>query len=338
MNKVWIQVNDPHIASQAPRGRTDSYESDVLAKLAWVMEYANEVEAAGIVVTGDLLNRKNPTHTSHLLVQKIRAVFALADAPIHLIVGNHDRNNGGQIDGQPILGVVDGTHVHLLDGPSGIDGYIAGIPWSDSFEREGGAALLAERIADTRCPLVFCHAPISDRMYPFGPEERGWLLAGDVAGHILARSAITRLVAHGHFHGRQEVAAYPLGSQAVTFSNPGALSRATVAVDDVERVPAIAVIEYGIGDDHPLTVRYEDVPCRPAAEVLRVEEHLADTDREDAVQSLARSLTRAFAETVDADSLRAMLKTLGCPEQFDREVWDRGLALAEAALDGEVLV
>ena len=111
-----------------------------------------------------------------------------------------------------------------------------------------------------------------------------------------------------------------------------------MAVDDVERVPAIAVIEYGIGDDHPLTVRYESIPCRPAAEVLRVEEHERDSDRDDAVQSLARSLTRAFAEVVDADTLRALLKTLGKPQNIEAEVWERGLAMAEAALDGEVIL
>ena len=344
MNKTWIQVNDPHLASQAPRGRTPTFEADILAKLAWVMEYANGVAAEGIVITGDLLNRKNPTHTSHLLVQKIRAVFALAKAPVHLIVGNHDRNNGGQLDGQPILGVVDGTHVHLLDGPSGHDSYIAGIPWSDSFEGDGGADQIAELMLDARRPMIFGHLPVTNRAFPFGGEAHGWVFDADVIAALHMRGlerrpphTRPRLLAHGHFHWQQPISVLSVEglSDGITFSNPGALARATVAADDIERAPSIAVVEFNT-DTLAVRVEYVPIPCRPAVEVLRLEEHARDTEREDAVQALARSLVRAYSEVVDADTLRDMLMALGCPEQFSQEVWERGVALAAAAIDGEV--
>lgn len=341
MSYRYVQINDPHISDQPPRGRTASYLDDVLAKLAWCVQRANEIGVSGIVITGDLFHRKNAAHTTHRTVQRVREVLGAADARVHIVPGNHDEAHGGWLTGQPLLSVIDGTHIVLLDGASDFDSPIAGVPWDNAFEREGGVRLFAARVSSTRRPLVFAHAPISERPFPFGPEAQGWMLDSEIVD-AMPPNARLRLIAHGHMHRQQPTSRWTMpGGGHVWFSNPGALSRATVGADDVERVPAIAIIDLDFSsliNDSVVTVCYEDVPHRPAAEVLRLEEHERDTDRADAVQALAHSsLERAFAEVVDADSLRALLRTLGCPEQFDEETWKRGLALAEAAIDGEVL-
>ena len=354
MQRIYIQINDPHLSDQPPRGRTASYLDDVLAKMAWAIERANDLHASGIVITGDLFHRKNAAHTTHRTVQRIREVLARADTRVHIVPGNHDEAHGGGLAGQPLLSVVDGVHVVLLDGPSDFDSYIAGVPWANAFERtEGaiatvngqpylrGAELLAKRVADTRRPLVFAHAPISDRPFPFGPEAQGWMLDMDVATAIQRRAPAVRLLAHGHMHRQQMVHTVEtsIGEPEITFSNPGALSRATVAVDDVERTPAIAVIdtEWGAAGPTALYVTYEDVPCRPAADVLRLEEHARDAARDGTVEALAASLSAADAEVVDAQVLREVLARLQRPDGVDEATWTLGLRMAAAAIDGEVL-
>lgn len=337
--RTYIVAGDIHISDQPPRGRTATYKADILAKLAWVVARANELEAAGLILSGDLLHRRNASHTSHRTVQEIRAVLAECNARVSVVVGNHDLGNGNTLDGQPILSVIDGVHVVRLNGASDFDSYIAGIDWQDAFEREGGAALFAELVRDVRRPIVVAHAPLTPHPYPFGPETAGWIEIAEVASEILGhgRGEVVRLIVHSHMHTGHDLIHYEIDGRPLTFSNPGALSRATVAADDVAREPSIAVIEYDT-DTLAVSVEYVVVPHRPAAEVMRVEEHERDGDRDDAVQALARALQRSFAEVVDADTLRDLLRTLGRPENIEADVWTRGLALAEAALDGEVVL
>jgi len=334
MTYTYIQVQDLHLAETPPRGRTLTYFEDIIAKLEWVVARANELEASGLVICGDLWHSKNARNTSHRAVQRVRSVLDLCNARVSLVAGNHDEASGGGLEGQPLLSVIDGSHIVLLDGPSEQDPLIGGVAWSNEFEREGGAEVFAARVADLRRPLVFCHAPIANRPFPFGPEAAGWMLDADVSRMVAYRKLSVRLIAHGHMHGQQTVSHWGDAPHTLTMSNPGALSRATVSADDVARVPAIAVIEYDWTHfGGTVAVRYEDVQHRPAAEVLRVEEHERDQSRATDVARLATSMEAAYAEEVDGITLLDMLRTLGRPDQFDAETWARGLALAAASID-----
>ena len=336
MTHTYVQINDPHVSDQPPRMRLPSYLDDVLAKLAAAVDFANEHGADGIVITGDLFHRKNATHTTHRTVQRVRDVLYRALMPVHIVPGNHDEANGGGLRGQPLLSIPDGDRIHLLTGPSGVDPLLAGVPWDNAYERDGGVEVLAERIRDTRRPLVFAHAPITNRPFPFGPEANGWVLDRELDA-LLAGTHIgpTLLVAHGHMHGQQARTVQPSG---ITFSNPGALSRGSVAEADVERLPSIARITYdgGVPGYTPVVeVTYHVVAHRPAAEVLRLEEHERDDVRATAVERLAASLAGEYAEVVDEDVLRAVLARLERPEGIDEATWAAGLRIATAAIDGE---
>ena len=337
------QINDPHLAATPPAGRTASYESDILAKLAWCIEHANYRQADAVVISGDAFHSKRASATPHLLVQRARAILNGAECPVYLIEGNHDQAHGGALDGQAILSLV-GDNVRMLYGDAP-DGVICGIPWDNRMEGPDGVAFLAGEIAACSAPLVFAHAPISLRPYPFGPEAQGWLLAADLVPLLPEH---VRLVAHGHMHNGHHVDQWARDERAVnkridgimwaypdlTFSNPGALARATLSTDDVTRRPMVADITY---DDATGTVevRYVEVECaRPAAEVLRIEQHAREAHRDGSVEALAASLAGAEAEVVDADVMRAHLRSLVRPETIAEDVWTRGLALADAALDG----
>lgn len=339
MPRIYVQVNDPHVSDQPPRMRLPSYLDDVLAKLGAAVDFANEHGADGIVITGDVFHRKNATHTTHRTVQRVREVLYRALMPVHIVPGNHDEANGGGLRGQPLLSIPDGDRIHLLTGPSEVDPLIAGVPWNNAFEREGGVGALALAIRSTHRPLVFAHAPISDRPFPFGQEDRGWLLADDLAGELFRGTGHPLLIAHGHMHGQQPVALLGAAvAPGITFSNPGALSRGSVAESDVAREPSIARIVYdgGVPGYTPVVeVTYHVVAHRPAADVLRIEEHERDDARATAVERLAASLAGEYAEVVDEDVLRAVLARLERPEGIDEATWAAGLRIATAAIDGE---
>ena len=317
----YRQINDVHLSDQPPAGRTASYLDDILTKLDWAVTVPSSTSA--IVITGDLLHRKNAAHTTHRTVQRIRDVLTMG-VPVYIVPGNHDEAHGGGLDGQPLLSVVDGRRIRLLTGACYTDPLIAGVPWSNAFEGEDGVAAFA-RACDVGRPLIFAHAPISDRPFPFGPEARGWMLDFDV---LAALPEYVRLVGHGHMHGRQ-----PIVYGRAVLSNPGALSRASLSTDDVARAPMVADIEYDDATGE-VQVRYVAVPHRPAAEVLRLERHAREARRDGTVEALAAHLGSAEAEVVDADTMRAHLQSLTRPEDVSPDLWQQGIGLASAALDG----
>ena len=341
----YRQINDVHISDQPPSGRTASYLDDVLAKLDWAVTVPSST--AAIIITGDLLHRKNAAHTTHRTVQRIRDVLTMG-VPVYIVPGNHDEAHGGGLDGQPLLSVVDGGRIQLLDGRSLRDPLISGVPWNNAFEGEFGVSAFGDAVRkatqprgrhDIPAPLVFAHAPISLDPFPFGPEERGWMLAYDV---ISAMPFHVHLLAHGHFHNGHPVEQWGRSLDdgnisvitRITLSNPGALARASLSTDDVTRRPMVADITY---DDSTGTVEveYVEVECaRPADEVLRIERHEREAHRDGTVEALAASLAGADAEVVDADTMRAHLRGLVRPDTIAEDVWTKGIALADAALDG----
>lgn len=336
----YVQVNDPHVSDQPPRMRTATYLDDVLAKLGEAAALADRLEAA-LVITGDLFHRKNAAHTTHRTVQRVRQ--ALGHAPVvYIVPGNHDEAHGGGLEGQPLLSVVDPGwgHIRFLgaspDGRETLDGgaadpYIGAVPWDNAFERPGGAELLAARIAALNRPLVFTHAPISDRPFPFGPEAAGWVLDSDVVAALPPDSAV-RLIAHGHMHDQQPLTWWPRGEYRLAMSNPGALARASIAERDLQRAPSVAVIDYDPADDL-LAVTYTAIPHRPAADVFRLDEHGRAQDRDAHVVALAAALRAVEAEVVDEEALRAMLAGITRPDDIDADVWAAGVAMVAAGLD-----
>ena len=344
----YLQINDPHISDQPPRMRTASYREDVLAKLAACVDIAIAEQVDRIVITGDVFHRKRARDTSHRTVQQVRAILH-GGPPVSIVPGNHDEAHGGGLGGQPLLSLLD-EHITLLDGTISMGvqhagltieswedledwlepNIIAGVPWSNAFEREGGLEAFAAAARATGAMLIFTHSPISDRPFPFGPEAQGWMLRDDVAAAL--EGSGVRIIAHGHFHQPQQIAIYQrpdMGTPFIVFSNPGALARATIAEDDRERAPQVAII-----DSERLEGRYVEVPHRAASEVFRLAEHEASVTRREGVSALSAALSSAYSEIVDAEYLTAAVREQPRPQDVDEGDWARGQDLAIAAIDG----
>lgn len=319
-----LQINDVHLSDQAPRMRTASYREDILNKVHAAMLAAQERSVDVVVFTGDLFHRKNAAHTTHRTVQELRRILLDFGIPVRIVPGNHDEAHGGGLDGQPLLSVL-GDNVQLLEGDDP-DWPICGVPWDNRMEREGGAAYIAEQINACNAPLVFAHAPLTLHPYPFGPEASGWVEIAALEP-LLRDSAL--LVAHGHMHSGH---ARRRGPDGIEWSNPGALARATIGEDDIDREPAAALIEYEYGAESA-RVEYLLVPHRPAAEVFRLAQHEAEVERGAGIAALAGALSGASTHVATAEVLQQVLRGLVRPEGVDEGAWAAGLEVAERAIE-----
>lgn len=332
----YMQVNDVHLSDQSPAMRTASYLDDVLAKLAAVMQLADHLGVDRVVFTGDVFHRKNAAHTTHRTVQRVREILNGPGLPVSIVPGNHDEAHGGGLDGQPLLSLL-GDHVDLLDGAHPDDPRILGVPWSNVYESASvGPVAFADRMynAAGEPALVFAHAPLTVAPWPFGPEAGGWIQIADVDALL---PPWVQVVAHGHMH-KGHPATGTLGSSGRTYSNPGALARATIGADDFDRVPQVALITYderaqGAGG----TVEYLPVPHRPAAEVYRVAEHTAAEARGSAASALAASLAGAGTHVVTVEAVTGLLRAMPPAEGVDADDWAAGQQMAiEAVEDSSV--
>lgn len=333
--RKYIQVNDVHLSDQPPAMRTASYLDDVLAKLAAVMQLADHLGVDRVVFTGDVFHRKNAAHTTHRTVQRVREILNGPGLPVSIVPGNHDEAHGGGLDGQPLLSLL-GDHVDLLDGDHPDDRWILGVPWSNAYEREGGAEAFSGAIwRAPEAPIVFAHAPLTPTPWPFGPEAGGWLHISEVDALL---PPCVQVVAHGHMHKGHPVLQGGLAPRRATYSNPGALARATIGADDFDRAPQVALITYderaqGAGG----TVEYLPVPHRPAAEVYRVAEHTAAEARGSAASALAASLAGAGTHVVSVEGVSGILRGLTRPDDVDADDWAAGQQMAiEAVEDSRV--
>lgn len=339
----YVVIGDLHLADRPPAMRTDSYAEDILAKLQYVMARTRELQADALIITGDVFHRKVPAHTSHRLVQRVRDIL-YGTRPVYIVPGNHDLGadglrNGGF--GQPFYSLF-GENVRMLLGnavaPSG-DPYIAGVPWYPEFAEEppGVAARIRKSVAHGcgAAPLLFMHAPIVLEPNPFGPEERGWVTAGEVAAVLPPH---VKLVVAGHIHSGH----LPVTIRGVAFANPGALSRGSIADSDRDRTPQLAVMDFNPAWSRedpagratvPVTVSYEQVPHRPADQVFLTAERAADLARRDIAGTLSRVFEAAYAEVVTRESLVLAVMAAAAPGDVDEALWREAQQMAVAALE-----
>tara|TARA_R110000824_G_scaffold68237_9_gene176658 strand:- start:293 stop:1312 length:1020 start_codon:yes stop_codon:yes gene_type:complete len=332
-----MQINDVHLSDQPPRMRAASYLDDVLDKLRAAMEMAVDYAVAEVVITGDLFHRKNASHTSHRTVQLVRGLLQEHDLPVTIVAGNHDQpRGGGGITGQPIASV-DSAVTDVVSMPLAVhfaaglqDGGAMWLPWHNAMEGPDGIGYIVAAIESQGTPsAVFAHAPVTLEPYPFGPDALGWIDAHELA-EALPRSV--RLFAHGHMHKGHAVEII----NGVTFSNPGALARATIGTDDFDRVPQVAIIEQGTGEAgerHLWTVEYIEVPHRPPAEVYRMATADAEASRAGGIDALAQSLAGADTHVVNSGTLLDLIGNAARPDDVDENDWRQGVALAAAAVE-----
>lgn len=293
----YLLEGDLHLADKPPSVRTDSYAEDILAKLRWCADYANEHDIDAVIQMGDVFHVKSPSRTSHSLVVRAAEAFQRYEGRIWIVPGNHDLSADrlDSLDSQPLGSLALADRIEIATGYEP-DLNVTAIPYLDDLDEFVMAVQASTDAAITNPPLlVVTHQAI----FPPGKTPPYKHVTAD---QIMVESGVPLAYAHIHDpHGAYQVTT---ASGTSWFANFGAISRGSLHEETLRRHPQVAVFD-SEADGCPFTP--VDVPHRPADEVFRLDEVRAEKDAEERLDEfLARvgevNLTSLSIEAVLADA------------------------------------
>lgn len=316
----FILINDLHLSTRTPSSRLDNFHDTMMAKLEQIYTLAVKIKADAILIAGDIFNEKTGVLMS-LVFELFMWCWKVKAAGIRIvsIPGNHDLRHD-RYDSLPIqpLGLIyigramENASFDLIN-VAGVD--ITGIPYPAAKDRTLWDGLPRPT---TRHSIVMghCFATPSGGTYYGEP--------------ILPYSSLANLpysVFHfGHDHSDNGVALV----EGKFFVNIGALSRGSIAIENVVRDVKCCLIETPDGStaDTGDVVRAYQVKLnvRPANEifdlVLRERVSRERSDIEQFVSTISDELSEATVV-----NFRDKLEAMGLTDVVRKRV----LAYVEAA-------
>lgn len=299
-----IVVNDVHLRDNPPSSATDSYVDDLFDLLHQVAVIAKQKKAQ-VIFSGDVVDFKQPTRTSHKLIQ--RAIEAFREFDDALVVpGNHDMQ-GDRLESvlltQPLGVIIRSGALRQLDGwhetlP------VFGIPWQQSWHNpevlyeafEGWREDAKQMEGQTNAQkLVVTHASI----YPVGQEvifEYLPLTGDEGVPHAMGNEGY---LAHGHIHDDAGIHE----SEGVTFCNFGALSRGSLTESNRERQVSVALWTPEGGFERI------NLDAKPAEEVFRLAEKDAEKQEKLDLDEFLSQVGKNTLEQSTTESVREFVQT-----------------------------
>lgn len=349
MNLVWR--TDVHLSDRAPSSRTDDWADAVFDKLGQVRDLAREVNAAAIIDGGDFFHIKSPGRNSHALVNRTAEHHSTYPCPVYCTPGNHDAVYGDYsfLPQQP-LGVLFSTGVfkRLYDGyevffagrrdqryakaypytkPKG--GWVDGNPFAIPKNQRNGPIV--------RVVGIPYHGTTYD-MERFTSIEKGdedvlicvaHVLASHKGGTMFEGEDIVKyadlvdtapdVYLFGHWHKNQGVE--EIGGKQ--FVNIGSLTRGSLSQDNMDRVPAAAVLRC---TEQGVEIEVVPLNVRPAEEVFDVEGRARQVKRQVEMDSFVEAIREALQPAEGEQTLAEAVTGMG---DVPHEVRERALAYLE---------
>ncbi len=301
----YITVNDIHLGP-TPSTCTPTYLDDLFDLLDRVGDLIT-TDTAAVVFTGDVFDRKIPTHTSHSTVRRLAAALRRWPVPTLIVPGNHDVqfDRLDTLDDTQPLGVIFAAGAaHQLHGWSAVDAGIItdpvyGVPWLSTFDDPTVAAALngwRTRFTGAQPGLIAAHAPL----YPPGkelPYEN--YPAVDWAARM-GQPATAMTVAYGHVH--EDHGIYQV--TGVTFSNPGALSRGSLKEHNLTRGVAVGIWDSTTGD-----IRHVTLPHKPADQVFLLAKARQRADDQVRADAFVQAVGTTELAVTSIEAVRADIRT-----------------------------
>ena len=319
INLVWR--TDVHLSDRAPSSRTDDWADAVFDKLGQVRDLAREVNAAAILDGGDFFHIKSPTRNSHALVHRTAEHHAKYPCPVFCTPGNHDAVYGDYsfLPQQP-LGVLFSTGVfnRLYDEhearfeSNGVTVRVVGIPYhGTSYDMERFTSI---EKGDEDILICVAHVLAS--------HKGGTMFEGeDIIKYADLLDTAPDVFLFGHWHKNQGVE--EIGSKQ--FVNIGSLTRGSLSQDNLDRVPAAAVLRCTSDG-----VKVEVVPLnvRPAEDVFDVEGRERQVKRQVEMDSFVTAIRDALQPPEDGETLAEAVTGM---DNVPNEIRERALACLERA-------
>lgn len=299
---TFISVGDIHISDAGPRSRIDNFKESILNKISQIRMAANKLSADGVILAGDLFDLKNPTRNSHTQNQELIKEFKQIKCPIYAIEGNHDlsENRLESLKEQP-LGVLfaDGTLIQLRDTvieKNGVKISLIGLPYQEGFDPE------KVRLPGKKdCVLQICALHIYSAPVP------GMLFKNRIFGYKELMGLGPDIFILGHYHLDQGIERI----EEKSFINLGAISRGTLAEENLDHKPKIGLIRISSDKNGKATYTIQSVSLKikPVEEVFNLEKY-----KEEKKESIAME---AFVEKLITDTNAASSDLDAAPRNFE---------------------
>lgn len=271
-------VGDAHFADYHSR-RLDNYRETSLGKVRQINEICKGLGLKPFQL-GDWFHYKAPSKTSHRLIQDLIAVLDWDG-----IRGNHDMKDGSiDLEGQPLMSLVKAGVVTLLEG---IDGnHFAGLGYREEFEKNPPLLVeAAQSLASSGAKVIAMHQSIF-------PPKTSWFPAidlvlfdkvpidGIVNGHIHDGMGLWCLLEQGWQQFPFSVDLQPIQVPSGTkwFLNVGSMMRGSVDEVAINRNVGFVIMDSFVDGSYQFT--FVPIKVSPAAEVLKIREHLKAKSKE----------------------------------------------------------
>lgn len=323
INLVWR--TDVHLSDRAPSSRTDDWADAVFDKLGQVRDLAREVNAAAIIDGGDFFHIKSPGRNSHALVHRTAEHHSTYPCPVYCTPGNHDSVYGDYtfLPQQP-LGVLYSTGVYkrlydeheavfrpVLHGGE-VTVRVVGIPYhGTSYDMERFTSIVK---GDEDILICVAHVLAS--------HKGGTMFEGeDIIKYADLVDTAPDVYLFGHWHKNQGVE--EIGGKQ--FVNIGSLTRGSLSQDNLDRVPAAAVLRC---TEKGVEIEVKPLNVRPAVEVFDVEGRERQVKRQVEMDSFVTAIRDALQPAKDGETLAEAVTGMG---DVPNEIRERALAYLESA-------
>ena len=279
---------DAHLSDVTPGSRTDDWTSTILGKLRQTLDLAQDRDVDVLIDGGDLFNIKSPGRNSHALNRRIIELHSEYGIPIYATIGNHDCVYGNYhfLPQQP-LGVLFASGVfgrlydenELILEKDGVKVRLVGIPFHGAHYDLSRFSSIERHDEDHLvCVAHVLASPRNTTKMFEGEDIIPYKVLGDFAPNVFM---------FGHWHQDQGVVQHS-GKLIV---NIGSISRGSLAQDNIERKPKVAVLAF---DKQKVRVETIELKVAPAEEIFNMDERVRVESRSAVMDELMANMREAL--------------------------------------------
>lgn len=329
MSLKILYFTDAHIQATPPVRRRDNYLESMLEKLREVRDIANERDVDVILSGGDMFHTPSP---SPLTVRSVIDTFQGAAGPTQrwTILGNHEMV-GHQAESiqDKMMGLIKSlkqdfpfripdsrgdkpVKIEVLDS-SGKTHELVAVHYFHGIEKK----LLEHpgKQADLK-GILLAHANIVDKVPPF-PD---YALYTDLKLPF-------RIILCSHYHAQLGTVTNQFGN---VFVSPGALSRGSISIDDLNRAPSVAYVEIS-EDSFEYQVDIIPLKCaKPSSEVFDLESCMEEKQTSQKLDEFVENIRMGSLNTGQVN-LEDLVKAIAATEGVDEDVKQEALRAIEKA-------
>lgn len=303
----FVKFTDPHVMGNNPASRLDFFPDTILRKLQYVISFAAEQKADGIICAGDWLHRPDLANN---VLRKLISVLYTSTVPIYTVIGNHEeygynpetveKSGIGLLEASGLITRLGREPIFISDAEN-TSVQLTGVDAHFDLDKNGRVEDYTEiEELTSELPLTKIHV-----VHGFLCEREWPQVPCTTIDSILDTNA--DIILTGHEHSGFGI----IKKNGKMFINSGALGRVTASIGDVNKEVQVAVIEInGTRYDAWLHKLPVDI-ARPANEVLDRDKLIQEKRRQEQIGN--------FIQNVSVMKVQPTLNIYNMLDSFARE-------------------